>query len=156
MNRLGVIVDLSHVAKRTMIDILRLSKAPVVFSHSSAFRLCNHYRNVQDDVLVMTVNGSIHRQLITKQQRLMLTPSHHTHSTQGENNNNKNSCQYIMSVFKLVSIVFVNTANLLRMKTKINIVVELSSVDKIDTRWFLFNQAFWCATKSTFLLNDSK
>ena len=47
-----------------------------------------------------------------------------------------------MSVFKLVSIVFVNTANLLRMKTKINIVVELSSVDKIDTRRFLFNRTF--------------
>jgi len=36
------------------------------------------------------------------------------------------------------------------MKTKINIVVELSSVDKIDTRWFLFNQAFWCATSQLF------
>ncbi|XP_052806073.1 dipeptidase 1-like [Mya arenaria] len=54
MNRLGIIVDLSHVSKSTMLAALEVSRAPIIFSHSSAFRLCNHHRNVQDDVLVKT------------------------------------------------------------------------------------------------------
>ncbi|KAH3706454.1 hypothetical protein DPMN_065840 [Dreissena polymorpha] len=59
MNRLGMIVDLAHVAKKTMLDVLSLTRAPVLFTHSSAFRLCNHYRNVQDDVLLKTVRRTL-------------------------------------------------------------------------------------------------
>ncbi|XP_078066364.1 dipeptidase 1 [Mustelus asterias] len=51
MNRLGMIIDLAHVSVKTMKDVLQLSKAPVIFSHSSAYALCNHKRNVPDEIL---------------------------------------------------------------------------------------------------------
>ncbi|OWF41763.1 dipeptidase 1-like [Mizuhopecten yessoensis] len=60
MNRLGMMVDLSHVSHQTMIDAILTSEAPIIFSHSNVFTLCNHYRNVQDDVIDMTKeNGGI-------------------------------------------------------------------------------------------------
>lgn len=48
-----MLVDLSHVSDKTMKDAIEVSKAPVIFSHSSVRSLCNHVRNVPDDVLVM-------------------------------------------------------------------------------------------------------
>ncbi|NXG71097.1 DPEP1 Dipeptidase, partial [Baryphthengus martii] len=60
MNRLGMIVDLAHVSVDTMKVVLNLSKAPVIFSHSSAYGLCPHHRNVPDDVLRLVANtGSL-------------------------------------------------------------------------------------------------
>jgi len=51
MNRLGMMVDISHVSDGTMDDVLRISEAPAIFSHSSARALADHRRNVPDSIL---------------------------------------------------------------------------------------------------------
>ena len=51
MNRLGIMVDISHVSHGVMMDVLKYTKAPVIFSHSSSFSVFNHHRNVRDDIL---------------------------------------------------------------------------------------------------------
>ena len=51
MNRLGMIVDLTHLSNKAMLDAIAASATPVLFSHASAYSIFAHTRNVQDDVL---------------------------------------------------------------------------------------------------------
>nr|XP_055072244.1 dipeptidase 1 [Misgurnus anguillicaudatus] len=61
MNRIGMLVDLAHVSEKVMKQVLEISKAPIIFSHSSAYSICQHKRNVPDDVLreVKNKNGIV-------------------------------------------------------------------------------------------------
>ncbi|MCA9217374.1 MAG: dipeptidase [Planctomycetales bacterium] len=60
MNRLGMLVDLSHVSDDTMRDAMRISQAPIIYSHSSARAIGDHPRNVPDNVLpLIKENGGV-------------------------------------------------------------------------------------------------
>jgi len=60
MNRLGIIIDVSHPSKEAMIQMIEHSKAPIIASHSSARALCDHSRNLDDEqLMLMKENGGV-------------------------------------------------------------------------------------------------
>ena len=60
MNRLGIMIDVSHPSKEAMVQMIAISKAPVIASHSSARALCDHSRNLDDEqLLLLKENGGV-------------------------------------------------------------------------------------------------
>jgi membrane dipeptidase len=60
MNELGMMVDVSHVGEQTFWDVLKVTRKPVIASHSSAWTLCHHWRNLKDDQLnAIAANGGV-------------------------------------------------------------------------------------------------
>ncbi|MFN8256165.1 MAG: dipeptidase [Bacteroidales bacterium] len=60
MNRLGMLVDVSHISDKSFFDVVKLSKAPIIASHSSARTVCNHPRNFSDEMLkTMAEKGGV-------------------------------------------------------------------------------------------------
>jgi membrane dipeptidase len=60
MNRLGMMIDVSHVSDSTFYDVIRLSKVPIIASHSGAKAICDHPRNLTDDMLkALAKNGGV-------------------------------------------------------------------------------------------------
>ncbi|MFT4697129.1 MAG: membrane dipeptidase [Flavobacteriaceae bacterium] len=60
MNRLGMMIDVSHPSKEAMLQMIQLSKAPIIASHSSARALCNHSRNLDDEqLMLLKENGGV-------------------------------------------------------------------------------------------------
>lgn len=60
MNRLGIMVDVSHIAKASALDAIRLSRAPVIASHSNTLALTDHFRNMDDETLLaLKDNGGV-------------------------------------------------------------------------------------------------
>jgi membrane dipeptidase len=59
-NRLGIMVDVSHVSDKSFFDVLKITKAPVIASHSSVRAICNHPRNLTDEMLeALAENGGV-------------------------------------------------------------------------------------------------
>ena len=60
MNRVGIMIDVSHPSKESMMQALQISKAPIIASHSAARALCNHSRNLDDEqLLALKKNGGV-------------------------------------------------------------------------------------------------
>lgn len=60
MNRVGMMVDVSHISDKSFYDVMKVSKAPVIASHSSARAICDHPRNMTDDMLkLIAKNGGV-------------------------------------------------------------------------------------------------
>jgi membrane dipeptidase len=76
MNKLGMIIDVSHVSDKTFYDILEISKAPIIASHSSARALCNNPRNLDDEMLLALADNDGVIQVCTVSEYLKEIPAY--------------------------------------------------------------------------------
>ncbi len=60
MNRLGMVIDVSHISDKAFFDIMEITDSPIIASHSNSRRLCNHPRNLSDDqIRAISANGGV-------------------------------------------------------------------------------------------------
>jgi len=67
MNRLGIMIDISHPSKEAMLQMFTLSKVPIIASHLSARALCGHSRNLDDEQLMLLKNNGGVVQAVARQ-----------------------------------------------------------------------------------------
>ena len=77
MNRLGIMVDVSHISKTAALDAIQLSRVPVIASHSNTRALTNHFRNMDDETLfALKDNGGVMQATARAEFVKTLTPKH--------------------------------------------------------------------------------
>lgn len=100
MNRLGIMIDISHPSKEAIRQMIRLSKAPVIASHSSARSLCNHSRNLDDEQLAWIKNNGGVVQTVAFKSYL--------NSEKSNNNISVNVSDFVNHIDYLVNTIGVN------------------------------------------------
>ena len=100
MNRLGIMIDISHPSKEAIRQMIRLSKAPVIASHSSARSLCDHSRNLDDEQLAWIKNNGGVVQTVAFKSYL--------NSEKSNNNISVNVSDFVNHIDYLVNTIGIN------------------------------------------------
>ncbi|KAL0476883.1 hypothetical protein AKO1_005664 [Acrasis kona] len=129
MNRLGMIIDISHTAEETMKEVIQISKAPVIFSHSNPRAKCNHIRNVPDNVLellkekdglimvtyaphLVSEEERIAHQEINSQNNNSLITNQKIREWQSSHDSERSSLRHVVEMIKYLKTLFGGTTNI--------------------------------------------